>query len=143
MALMSPDLPAFKNNGQDKAAREPTSDFVPLDDVSPPIHLEGNNASMDDNPTPVPLYCSTRQRKMSRRAMESLDIIDVDFTAEYYDAMHKDDYRIQNLMQDPIAFKASTDPDTLYYHQAIAAPDHEDFIGTIVKEINGNIEKKH
>eukprot|EP00957_Ditylum_brightwellii_P131213 10007622-Ditylum_brightwellii.AAC.1 len=68
---------------------------------------------------------------MSRRAMESLETIDVNFTAEYYDAMHEDDYRIQDLMQDPIAFEASTDPDTLYYHQAMAAPDREEFIGAI------------
>eukprot|EP00957_Ditylum_brightwellii_P021149 1594150-Ditylum_brightwellii.AAC.1 len=68
---------------------------------------------------------------MPRRVMESLATIDVAFTAEYYDAMHKDDYRIQDLMQDPIAFKASTNSDTLYYHQAMLAPDHKDFIGAI------------
>eukprot|EP00957_Ditylum_brightwellii_P032239 2443087-Ditylum_brightwellii.AAC.1 len=72
---------------------------------------------------PVPLRRSTRHRKMSRHAMESLETIHVAFTAEYFDAMHEDDYCIQDLMQDPIAFKATSDPGTLYFHQAMSAHD--------------------
>jgi hypothetical protein len=30
----------------------------------------------------------------------------------YYDALHKDDYKLQDNMMDPIAFKANSDPDT-------------------------------
>eukprot|EP00957_Ditylum_brightwellii_P168215 12806522-Ditylum_brightwellii.AAC.1 len=80
IAIMSPDLPVFDNDDQDEAPEAPTSDFVPLNNDSPPTDLEGDSAPVDDDPTPVPLCCSTRQKKMSRRAMESLETINVAFT---------------------------------------------------------------
>ena len=46
-------------------------------------------------------------------------------------------------MDDPICFKASSDPDTMYYHQAMKAQDKENFIKAIVKEINAHISNKH
>eukprot|EP00957_Ditylum_brightwellii_P172136 13104673-Ditylum_brightwellii.AAC.1 len=116
-------------------------DFTTFEDASPPT--DAGEPPNEETETPVPLRRSTRRREMSRRAMESLKTMDVQFSAEYYDAMHEDDYRIQDQMQDSIAFKATTDPDMLYFHQAMAAPDKEDFVGTIVKEINGHIEKQH
>eukprot|EP00957_Ditylum_brightwellii_P035479 2689704-Ditylum_brightwellii.AAC.1 len=60
---------------------------------------------------------------MASRAVESLETMDVAFMAEYFDAMHEDDYHVQDLMQDPIVFKATSDPDTLYFHQATSAHD--------------------
>ena len=43
---------------------------------------------------------------------------------QYYDALHQDDYNIQDSMSDPIAFMGKKGhSDTLYYHQAMAAPD--------------------
>ena len=45
------------------------------------------------------------------------------FNAEvetYYNALHQDEYNIQEQMKDPIAFlstmKKQSDPDTMYYH---------------------------
>eukprot|EP00957_Ditylum_brightwellii_P144037 10975346-Ditylum_brightwellii.AAC.1 len=46
-------------------------------------------------------------------------------------------------MDDPIAFAAKHDPDTMYFHQAIKQPDAPQFIEAIVKEINGHIERGH
>ena len=46
-------------------------------------------------------------------------------------------------MADPIGFRASTDPDTMYYHQAMQAPDKEQFIAAIVKEIINHITNNH
>ena len=46
-------------------------------------------------------------------------------------------------MTNPISFKASSDPDNMYYHQAIKAPDKEEFMQAIVKEINDHIEGNH
>lgn len=38
---------------------------------------------------------------------------------------------------DPLlAYKATSDPDTLYYHQAMREPDAEEFLKSMVKEIN-------
>lgn len=62
---------------------------------------------------------------------------------DYYDVLHQEDYSLQDEMNDPIAFKASTDPDTMYYHQAMQAADSEAFLQAIVKEINDHIEGNH
>ena len=49
----------------------------------------------------------------------------------------------ERLLLDLIAFAASNDPDTLYYHQAMKEPDREEFIRAIVTEINGHVEGEH
>ena len=41
---------------------------------------------------------------------------------EYYKVMHEDDYKLQDQMLDPIAFKLTGNPDDLYYHQALKKP---------------------
>ena len=46
----------------------------------------------------------------------------------YYEAMHEDDYELQDQMTDPIAFLATNNKDTLYYHEAMKAPDWEEFL---------------
>jgi hypothetical protein len=47
-------------------------------------------------------------------------------------------------MADPIAFLSHhSDPDTMYFHEAIRQPDREDFIKAIIKEINDHINRKH
>ena len=61
----------------------------------------------------------------------------------YYDALHEEDYKLQDNMIDPIAFKASGDPDTMYYQQAISQPDRLEFIKAIVKEVNDHTENGH
>jgi adenylosuccinate synthase len=61
----------------------------------------------------------------------------------YYDALHKDDYRIQGEMKDPVAFMSATDEDTMYYDQATRAPDRQHFVEAVVKEVNDHITSKH
>ena len=67
----------------------------------------------------------------------------------YYDALHEDEYVIQKEMNDPIAFLASTqskskgDPDTMYYHQAMAAPDREQFKAAMRKEFADHCTRDH
>ena len=47
---------------------------------------------------------------------------------EYFDALHQDDYKIQEAMVDPISFLATSkkggDPDKIYYHRAMVAPEN-------------------
>eukprot|EP00957_Ditylum_brightwellii_P212226 15367107-Ditylum_brightwellii.AAC.2 len=50
---------------------------------------------------------------------------------------------IEIEMDEPIAFAMKHDPDTIYFHQAIKQPDALHFVGAIVKEINGHIERGH
>ena len=57
--------------------------------------------------------------------------------------MHEDDYRLQEEMEDPIAFLASSNADTMYFDQAMKQPDCKEFIKAVVKEVNDHIECKH
>jgi hypothetical protein len=67
-------------------------------------------------------------------AAEINDIQEEEAEERYYDAMHEDEYRIQDDMTDHIAFLAKADEDTmLYFHQAMKAPDKEEFVNSIVK----------
>jgi hypothetical protein len=43
----------------------------------------------------------------------------------YYDAIHEDEYFIQDDMRDPLVFMSATDEDTMYYDQATRAPDKQ------------------
>jgi len=40
-----------------------------------------------------------------------------------------------------LAYKASTDPDTIYYHQAMKEPDKEQFLAAIDKECEGHYKE--
>ncbi len=95
---------------------------------------------------------SGRRRIPSTRLLESEQGGTFDYSAfkasyddeeEYYYSLHQDDYAIQDQMLNPIAFKASGDPDTMYYHQAIREADKDDFLKAIVKEVNDHIEGNH
>jgi hypothetical protein len=68
---------------------------------------------------------SSRDRRPTARMLESVQQEGLAFAAEindiqgeeaeerYYDAMHEDEYRIQDEMTDPIAFLAKADEDTM------------------------------
>jgi hypothetical protein len=75
-------------------------------------------------------------------AAERKNVQEEDAEERYYDAMHEDEYRIQDEMTDPIAFLAKTDEDTMYFHQATKAPDRDEFVKEIVKEMNDHIVRK-
>ena len=40
-----------------------------------------------------------------------------------YDSLHEEEYEIQEMMDDPIAFKAMNDPDATHYHEAMRESD--------------------
>ncbi len=44
------------------------------------------------------------------------------------------------IEQQLLAFKASTDPDTMYYHQAMKEPDKEQFLTAIDKECEAHFK---
>jgi hypothetical protein len=46
-------------------------------------------------------------------------------------------------MTDPIAFLAKTDEDTMYFHQAMKAPNRDEFAKAIFKEMNDHIVSKN
>ena len=63
--------------------------------------------------------------------------------SSYYDALHQDDFKIQDELQDPIYFQAQLDKDTLYYHQAMKANDKKEFQRALKKEFDAHSDGKH
>jgi hypothetical protein len=58
---------------------------------------------------------------------------DKEVDESYYDALHEDDYRIQEEMKDPVAFMSATDEHTMYYDQAMRAPERQNFVEEVEK----------
>ena len=50
---------------------------------------------------------------------------------------------LNTLMHDPIAFKAMADPDTMYMDQALQAPDREQFLKAMEKEVQEHTTCEH
>lgn len=97
---------------------------------------------------------SRRSGRIRRRTQALQDGIDqglgivsfkgvTESTDHYYEVLHEDDYKLQDEMCDPIAFKATGDPDNMYYHQALKAPDKDEFLKAIIKEVNDHIDGNH
>jgi hypothetical protein len=76
-------------------------------------------------------------------AAETSNVQEGDSKEEYYDALHEDKYRVQDEIIDHIAFIAKTDEYTMYFHQAMKAPDRDESIKAIVKEMNDHIVSKN
>jgi hypothetical protein len=55
--------------------------------------------------------------------------------------MYKED--LKEFKTDPISFKATADPDTMYLHKAMRAPDAEQFKEAMRKEVESHMEKGH
>ena len=62
---------------------------------------------------------------------------------DYYDAMHEEDYLLQEQMRNPVSFLASKTGGTMYYDQAMRQPDAEQFSEAAVKEVNSHTDCKH
>jgi hypothetical protein len=125
---------------------EETADAAGTNDLP-----DRSNESSDDTPSDQRNTTETnepnvsrygRVRKPTTRMKESLEQRDIAFQA-YYEAMHEDDYLLQDEMQNPVAFLAHANKDTMYFHQAMKAPDRDEFIKAVVKEVNDHIENKH
>jgi hypothetical protein len=90
---------------------------------------------------PTAKYQQYMEQQNMAFASKRSEVADVD--ESYYDVLYEDDYRIQDDMKDPVAFMSSTDEDTMYYDQAMRAPDKKKLIEAIVKEVNNRITSKH
>jgi hypothetical protein len=69
---------------------------------------------------------------------------EVAFIAQSWDDIWDiQDFEIQEQMDDPIAFAATTNPDTMYLHEALRAPDRNEFIEAMKKEVKAHEDLKH
>jgi hypothetical protein len=46
-------------------------------------------------------------------------------------------------LDQPIAYKATNDPDTLYMHEALKAPDAKEFKKAMIKKVQDQTQRKH
>jgi hypothetical protein len=107
----------------------------------PPMVVGTRRSSRDRRPTARMLE-SVQQEGLAFAA-ERNDIQEEEAEERYYDAMHEDEYRIQDDMMDPIAFLTKADEDTMYFHQAMKVPEKEELVKAIVKEMNDHIVAKN
>jgi hypothetical protein len=138
-------------------AEETATESVPESSASPPaLELDALEEAVPSLPSMVVgARRSSRDRQPTVRMLESVkqeglafaternDIPEEDEEERYYDVMHEDEYQIQDEMTDPIAFLAKTDKDTMYFHQAMKAPDRDEFVKATVKEMNDHIVSKN
>jgi hypothetical protein len=53
------------------------------------------------------------------------------------------DFEIQEAMADSIAFAATSNPDTMYLHEALRAPDRQEFIKAMTEEVQAHEDLNH
>jgi hypothetical protein len=92
-------------------------------------------------PTSAPTEVRTRTRTIRPPDRFRNDIA---FMAQAWDDVWDiEDFEIQEQMADPIAFAATSNPDTMYLHQALRAPDREEFIKAMKQEIKDHEDLQH
>jgi hypothetical protein len=62
---------------------------------------------------------------------------------EIYEIFAHREYDIQDQASDPIAFTATSDPDTMYWHQAMQQPDRAEFLKAAKAEMDSHVDNKH
>jgi hypothetical protein len=60
-----------------------------------------------------------------------------------YELFGDREYDIQDRASDPIAFSATSDPDTMYWHQAMQEPDKAEFLKAAVSEVKSHGNNQH
>jgi Reverse transcriptase (RNA-dependent DNA polymerase) len=120
--------------------------------ITPPVQ--------DLNPTPPPLHqtWSGHTVKPTNRSVESQQqrqagIVSYHVKFEAIDPLLYQEEDLLSAMDDPIkfispndqpvTFKATNDPDTLYMHEALKAPDAEEFKKAMIKEVQDQTQQKH
>jgi hypothetical protein len=64
-------------------------------------------------------------------------------TDNIYEIFGHHKYDIQDQASDPIAFTASSNPDTMYWHQAMKGPAKAEFLKAAQEEVKSHVYNKH
>jgi hypothetical protein len=62
---------------------------------------------------------------------------------ESYEISGDWEYNIHDRASDPITFSATSDPDTMYWHQAMQEPDKAEFIKAGVSEVKSHVDNQY
>ena len=86
-----------------------------------------------------------RATKLTTRMAESIQqqyegIVSLYVAWEVY---HDQSYGIQDEMEDPIAFAATSNPDVMYLDQAMKEPDRDEFEKAMIKEVTAHTDNEH
>jgi hypothetical protein len=148
--------------------QEPWPDVTEVTDISPPTRDEGRSmqvyenydgeSSTTDTETPItdPLpeirnveqsraTRSGRIPKQTSRMRESIEQQHAGIVALHveWEVFHDDTYLIQDRMEQPLAFVASTNPDVVYMDQAMKEPDSKQFHDAMLKEVKAHTDNGH
>lgn len=98
-----------------------------------------HNAQSPIEPSPAEaiLRRSSRDRRPPERYIATAN------ASVAWEVLAVPDYSIQDRMEDPIAFSATSDPDTMYLHEAKREADWPAFRQAMAKEVNDHEERGH
>ena len=137
----------------------PTQDLAPVDNNTVATdNTAPSRGPTEETQTPVEPAITTRsgrQRKETTRARESRQQRDQGIVAwwtnvhqeddeyEVHAALEEQEHRLQQEMEQPIAFAATADKDTMHYGPAMKAPDAPQFREAMKKEIDAHANFGH
>jgi hypothetical protein len=96
-------------------------------------------------PMPKVVTRAGRETRMTSRMAESLQQQHDGIVSMYvsWEVYHDESYGIQNEMEDPIAFAATSNPDVMYLDQAMKEPDRIEFEKAMIKEVTTHTDNQH
>jgi hypothetical protein len=128
-----------------------TEEINQIDTQDFPPHSQEDNLSARTTPqemVTVPPHIMTRAGRVSRpteRWKESQEQQRAGLVALHvsWEVYHDGGYQIEEDLDDPIACLASTNPDIMYYDQALKEPDSKQFEEAMLKEVQDHTENEH
>jgi hypothetical protein len=162
-ATPTSDLPLIQLGRRTGAGRDITDGTVPGElpqDQADESFEQGEKLTLPDQnddppeppgapaelPTAAQHTRSGREVRHTDRWKESLQQQDqglVSLLAVPWEVYHDDSYRIQKEMENPVAFVASTNPDIMYYDEAMRQPDKEQFQKAMMLEVQTHTDNGH
>lgn len=108
----------------------------------PDSHIDSRSAATSSAPSRALLpLARTRTRTIHPPERYRQEVA---FIAQSWDNIWEiQDYEIQEAMSDPIAFAATSNPDMMYLHKALRAPDRNEFIEAMKQEVKAHKDMKH
>ena len=105
--------------------------------------LEESSDTLSQQSDAPTLRRSSRTPKPTQRARESAEQEDIALPAAYEVLATYFEADPSLEMKDPISFLAKTDPDTMYYHQAMKADDSKQFRRAMQGEVDSHNSSQH
>ena len=147
--------PIAQSTTQDSNVSEgapPQQQQQQLETMQEPTNGTNNDASIasrepqqSSQPSGATIETITGIRRSTRTIRPPQRLIaETAFIAQAWDDVWDiQDFEIQDKLNDPIAFAASSNPDVMYYHEALKAPDRKQFIEAMKQEVADHEQRGH